>query len=205
MDTPTSPSTGSHRRTQQTEPAPGGASCRFGHSPVGGASEPGPDAGATGHDPSQGARAEVAAATGSPQSGASGRRSKGKARLRDRSRRPAHSVRLNEREHALIAAAARSAGMSVAGFLADAALVAARDRSRTAAAVAIEREVLTELFALRRQLGWAGSNLNQAARVLNSGGDAADLKAVLDDVHSAVDKVQQVTDRMTAPDEGTSA
>ncbi|WP_079166888.1 plasmid mobilization protein [Streptomyces oceani] len=113
-------------------------------------------------------------------------------------------MRLNEREHALITAAAQSAGMSVAGFLAHAALVAARDRSRTAAAVATEREVLTELFALRRQLGRAGSNLNQAARVLNFGGDAADIKAVLDDVHSAVDKVQQVTDRMTTPGEGRS-
>ena len=205
MDTPTSPSPGFHWRTRQTEPAPRGVSWRFGHSPVGGASEPDPAAGATGDDPSQGAWAEGTVAADPPRSGASGRRAKGKARLRDRTRRPAHSVRLNEREHALITAAAQSAGMSVAGFLAHAALVAARDRSRTTAAVATEREVLTELFALRRQLGWAGSNLNQAARVLNSDGDAAGLNAVLNDFHSAVDKVQQVTDRMTAPGGETSA
>ncbi|MEU4486628.1 mobilization protein [Streptomyces purpurascens] len=86
--------------------------------------------------------------------------------------------------------------MSVAGFLAYAGLAMARDQSRTAVAIATERDVLTELFAMRRQLGWAGSNLNQAAKVLNSGGDVPHLAQVMADVHRAADAVRRAADQV---------
>ncbi|MEW2526530.1 plasmid mobilization relaxosome protein MobC [Streptomyces sp. NPDC047071] len=87
--------------------------------------------------------------------------------------------------------------MSMAGFLAHSALAAARDQSRTAATIATERDVLTELFAMRRQLGWAGSNLNQVARALNSDGDAPHLKEVLADIRRAANAVSKAADRVT--------
>ncbi|RSS13976.1 mobilization protein [Streptomyces sp. WAC08401] len=86
--------------------------------------------------------------------------------------------------------------MSAAGFLAYAGLAMARDQSRTAAAIATERDVLTELFAMRRQLGWAGSNLNQATKILNSGGDVPRLAHVLADVHRAADAVRTAADKV---------
>ncbi|MER7038036.1 mobilization protein [Streptomyces microflavus] len=61
--------------------------------------------------------------------------------------------------------------MSIAGFLAHSALAAARDQTRTAATIAADHDILTELFATSRKLGWAGSNLNQMTKTLNSGGD----------------------------------
>ncbi|MER6080525.1 plasmid mobilization relaxosome protein MobC [Streptomyces sp. NPDC001833] len=92
--------------------------------------------------------------------------------------------------------------MSVAGFLAHSALAAARDQSRTAAT---ERDVLTELFAMRRQLGWAGSNLNQVAKALNSGGDAPYLKEALADIHRAAHAAKKAVDRVTNRQEGKAA
>ncbi|MBP5861379.1 plasmid mobilization relaxosome protein MobC [Streptomyces sp. LBUM 1478] len=86
--------------------------------------------------------------------------------------------------------------MSVAGFLAYSGLAMARDRSRTAVAIATERDVLTELFAMRRQLGWAGSNLNQAAKILNSGGDVPQLTQVMADVRRAADAVRMAADKV---------
>ncbi|MER5524823.1 plasmid mobilization relaxosome protein MobC [Streptomyces sp. NPDC002677] len=95
--------------------------------------------------------------------------------------------------------------MSVAGFLAHSALAAARDQSRTAATIATERDVLTELFAMRRQLGWAGSNLNQVAKALNSGGDAPYLKEALADIHRAAHAVKKAVDRVANHQEGKTA
>ncbi|TYR64778.1 plasmid mobilization relaxosome protein MobC [Streptomyces parvus] len=86
--------------------------------------------------------------------------------------------------------------MSVAGFLAYSGLAMARNRSRTAVAIATEQDVLTELFAMRRQLGWAGSNLNQAAKILNSGGDVPHLAQVMADVHRAADAVRSAADKV---------
>ncbi|MEV0577182.1 mobilization protein [Streptomyces sp. NPDC050392] len=86
--------------------------------------------------------------------------------------------------------------MSVAGFLAYAGLATARDQSRTAATIATERDVLTELFAMRRQLGWAGSNLNQAAKILNSGGDVPHLTLVIAEVRRAADAVRRAADNL---------
>ncbi|MHC0432765.1 plasmid mobilization protein [Streptomyces sp. O3] len=177
------------------------ASWRFGHSPVGGAPEPDPAPRVAGPVRHQGAPDGRAATEGGSQPGKAGRKRrtkiKGKARPRDKKQRPAQSVRLSDQEHALIQAGADAVGMSVAGFLAHCALAATRDQSRTAATIATERDVLTELFAMRRQLGWAGSNLNQVAKALNSGGDVPHLKEVLADIHRAAGAVKQAADRVT--------
>ncbi|MFF5090733.1 plasmid mobilization relaxosome protein MobC [Streptomyces niveus] len=87
--------------------------------------------------------------------------------------------------------------MSLAGFLAYSGMAMARDQSRTAVAIATERDVLTELFAMRRQLGWAGSNLNQAVKALNSGGDMPHLAEVIDDIQRAANAVKTAADRVT--------
>ncbi|WP_406439010.1 MobC family plasmid mobilization relaxosome protein [Streptomyces sp. NBC_01613] len=95
--------------------------------------------------------------------------------------------------------------MSAAGFLAYSGLAMARNRSRTAVAIATERDVLTELFAMRRQLGWAGSNLNQVAKALNSGGEVPHLTAVIADIQSAATSVKDAADRVANRQEGEAA
>lgn len=185
------------------------ASWRFGHSPAGGAPEPGPAPGVAEPVRHQGVPDGEAATEGGSQPEKASRRrrtkSMGKARLREKKQRPAHSVRLSDREHAIIQAGADAAGMSVAGYLAHSALAAARDRSRTAATIADERDVLTELFAMRRQLGWAGSNLNQVAKALNSGGDAHYLNEVLVEIQRAATAAKRAVDRVANPQDGEAA
>lgn len=189
---------GTPQQEATTTPASAGASWRFGHSPEGGAPEPAP--GAADLARHQGAPDGKAATEGGPQPGTAspkGRARKGKSRPRDKKQRPAHSVRLNEQELAIIRSGADHVDMSVAGFLAYSALAAARDRSRTAAAIATERDVLTALFGVRRQLGWAGSNVNQAVKALNSGTDAPHFAAALTDLRRAAQAVQRAADRIT--------
>ncbi|MFE3387444.1 plasmid mobilization protein [Streptomyces anulatus] len=175
----------------------GRARWRFGHSPDGGASEPAPAPGVAGPDRHQGAPVGKAATEGGsqPETARPGR-PRGRARPRDKKQRRAHSVRLNPSELALIQGGADAAGMSVAGFLAYSGLAMARNRSRTAVAIATEQDVLTQLFAMRRQLGWAGSNLNQAAKILNSGGDVPHLAQVMADVHRAADAVRSAAEKV---------
>ncbi|MGK5451367.1 mobilization protein, partial [Streptomyces radiopugnans] len=152
----------------------------------------------------QGAPGGRAATEGGPQPGGKVGR-KGRSRLRDKKQRRAHSVRLNEQELAIIQAGAEAVGMSVAGFLAYSGLAAARDQSRTAAAIATERDVLTALFGVRRRLGWAGSNVNQIARALNFGTAAPDVAAALADLRCAAQAVQQAADQLTNRQEGEAA
>lgn len=174
-----------------------GASCRFGHSPDGGVSEPVPAPGVAGPDQRQGAPDGKAATEGGSQPGtARSGRSKRRARPRDKKQRRAHSVRLNETEHTLIQGGADAVGMSTAGFLAYSGLAMCRDQSRTAVAIATDRDVLTELFAARRQLGWAGSNLNQVAKALNTGGEVPHLATVIADIQRAAKSVQVAADRV---------
>ncbi|WST72822.1 plasmid mobilization relaxosome protein MobC [Streptomyces uncialis] len=151
--------------------------------------------------PRQGAQDGAAATGGRPQPG----RRRGKPRIRARKQRRAHSVRLSEPEYQRIAAGAQAVGMSVAGFLATSGLAAARDLDRTAAAISSEQDILTTLFALRRQLGHANNNLNQAARALHLGLAPDDLDTTITAVHRAAAGIRQVTARMTDPAEGTQA
>ncbi|MEV5605518.1 hypothetical protein AB0L33_29165 [Streptomyces sp. NPDC052299] len=111
-----------------------------------------------------------------------------------RLRQPA--VRLNEVEYVLIQSAAARCKLSVAGFLARAALAAASDLDRTSAEIADEREVITALFDSRRRLGWAGSNLNQAVKALNSGADAPQLEAAIIAVRRAADTAHEAATRL---------
>ncbi|MFK4222185.1 plasmid mobilization protein [Streptomyces sp. NPDC019890] len=115
-------------------------------------------------------------------------------RLRDEKKRMHQpSCRMNDDEYQLLVRAAAACQLSVASFLAHAALKAARDLDRTAAEIAGEREMLNELFALRRHLGQVGNNLNQVAKTLNSGADAPQAEAVLTAVHRAAKRVDTFT------------
>ncbi|WP_406469377.1 mobilization protein [Streptomyces hirsutus] len=206
--------TDTHQPHQPSSPRPSDisattrASWRFGHSPAGGALEPGPAPDAAEAVQHQGAPDGKAATEGGPQPGKAGPKGKaknGKPRPRDKKQRPAHSIRLNEHELAIIRSGAEHVGMSVAGFLAYSALAAARDQSRTAAAIATERDVLTALFGVRRQLGWAGSNVNQAVKALNSGVDAPHFAAALADLQRAAQAIQRAADRITDRQEDEAA
>ncbi|MEV7169899.1 plasmid mobilization relaxosome protein MobC [Streptomyces sp. NPDC093224] len=188
---------------QQAAPISGtdrAASWRFGHSPAGVASEPEPAPGVAGTVPRQGARDGEAAAEGGPLPG----RRRGKPRVRAGKQRPAHSVRLTEPEYLRIAGGADAVGMSVAGFLATSGLAAARDLDRTAAVIATTQDVLTTLFALRRQLGIANNNLNQAVKALHLGVAPEGLDDTIAAVLRAAEDIRRVTTRMTNP-EGTQA
>ncbi|MGW3493410.1 plasmid mobilization protein [Streptomyces sp. NPDC001020] len=190
------------QQQQPTTPVTGPASWRFGHSPAGGASEPVPAPGVTGDLPRQGARKAGAATEGGPQPG----RRRSNARIRAPKQRRAHSVRLSEPEFDVVAAGAEAVGMSIAGFLAHSGLAAARDLNRTAATIATRQDTLTALFALRRQLGYANNNLNQAAHALNSGAYPDGLEDTIAAVRHAVEGIRHITARMTDPNaEGTAA
>ncbi|MFW6724785.1 hypothetical protein ACHZ98_32505 [Streptomyces sp. MAR4 CNY-716] len=124
-------------------------------------------------------------------------------RARQRPRQPRQKKRLhqpaarfNDDEITLIKSAAARCNLSVAGFLARSALAAARDLDRTSAEIADEREVITALFDCRRRLGWAGSNLNQAAKALNSGADAPYLEAAVAAVLRAADTTREAAARL---------
>ncbi|MEU6230551.1 hypothetical protein [Streptomyces sp. NPDC047042] len=124
-------------------------------------------------------------------------------RARQRPRQPREKKRLhqpntrfNEEEFVSIKSAAARCNLSVAGFLARSALAAARDLDRTSAEIADEREVITALFDSRRKLGWAGSNLNQAVKTLNSGAEAPQLGAAIAAVHRAAESVREASARL---------
>ncbi|MFF9040482.1 plasmid mobilization protein [Streptomyces sp. NPDC014892] len=106
------------------------------------------------------------------------------------------NTRFNDEEFALIQSAAARCNLSVAGFLARSALAAAHDLNRTSAEIADEREVITALFDSRRRLGWAGSNLNQAVKALNSGADAPQLEAAVAAVRRAADTAHEAATRL---------
>ncbi|MET9761841.1 hypothetical protein ABZ016_22745 [Streptomyces sp. NPDC006372] len=106
------------------------------------------------------------------------------------------NTRFNDEEFALIKSAAAQCNLSVAGFLARSSLAAARDLNRTSAEIADEREVITALFDSRRRLGWAGSNLNQAVKALNSGADVPQLEAAVAAVRRAADAAHEAATRL---------
>ncbi|MFF2567332.1 MobC family plasmid mobilization relaxosome protein [Streptomyces sp. NPDC058084] len=113
-----------------------------------------------------------------------------------RQRPHVRNTRFSDDELARVSAGARAAGLTVAGFLARAALSAARDLERTASAVAGEREVITEFFAARRHLGHVGNNLNQITRAINAGAHPPALDAVIAATERAVQRVQHATDQL---------
>ncbi|MFZ4298691.1 plasmid mobilization protein [Streptomyces cinereoruber] len=115
-----------------------------------------------------------------------------------RQRPHVRNTRFSDAELARVTVGAAAAGLTVAGFLARAALSAARDLDRTASAVAGEQEVIAEFFAARRHLGHVGNNLNQLTRAINAGAHPPSLDAVLMATERAVQRVQHATDRLLA-------
>ncbi|WP_405872803.1 hypothetical protein OHB11_24970 [Streptomyces zaomyceticus] len=173
-------------------PARGGAS--WGGSSA--SAVPAPDG--VGEDLHQGAQVLEASTEGGSKPGEEqmpkSRRRERRVRQRPRQppakkRRRQHSTRFNDDEYALVATAAAQCNLTVAGFLARAALAAARDLDLTNVVIATERDMLTALFDSRRKLGWAGSNLNQAVKALNSGADAPQLESTATAVRQAADAV----------------
>jgi uncharacterized protein (DUF1778 family) len=174
-------------------------------SPSGMVSGPEPAPGVAGADQRQGALVRKAAAGGGPQP-------EGETSPRTRSPKPPSrkrspkalpdkrehviSVRLNGEEKRLLTAAAKQTRTSLPAFLARAGLAAARDAENTAAAIAGQRELVAELFAARRNLGWAGSNLNQITKALHSGAQPEQLDAVLDAVRRAAQRVQDAANQL---------
>ncbi|MGQ4484452.1 plasmid mobilization relaxosome protein MobC [Streptomyces sp. SAS_281] len=110
------------------------------------------------------------------------------------------NVRLSDDEWTRLTAAARTSRKSLPAYLVRAGLAAAEDAENTAAVIAGHRDLIAELFAARRHLGQVGNNLNQVARAINSGGQPAELDAVVSAVQRAVARVQVVTDRMLEQD-----
>ncbi|RST17412.1 plasmid mobilization relaxosome protein MobC [Streptomyces sp. WAC04770] len=108
------------------------------------------------------------------------------------------SVRLNDDEKRLLTLAATAARTNLPAFLARSGLAAARDAEGAAGAIASERELISEVFSARRDLGHVGNNLNQVARAINMGARPADplLDAVLSSVQQATERVQAAADKL---------
>jgi hypothetical protein len=102
-------------------------------------------------------------------------------------------LRYDDAEYDVLASAASRAGMTPTGYAAHVALDAARDA--TGSTPDADREVLLELMACRTQLRRYGNNINQAARILNAGGDPPEwLKnaiALTDRVVHGIDRAVQ--------------
>ncbi len=109
------------------------------------------------------------------------------------------NVRLTDDEDAAITAAAERAGQSVAAYIRQQCIGAPGPRAVPRPPV--ERAVLAQLLA---QLGKCGSNLNQIARVLNSGGDAPEgIPAAIEDFRAVCADIMRALGR--APDAGKGA
>lgn len=99
------------------------------------------------------------------------------ARTRPRLRQSVHrdqvrSVRLTRDELDIVHRAAAAVGLKAAGFIADAAVAVARAQGGPKTWLLDQRGRVEELMTASAQLARVGNNLNQVARVLNSGGHA---------------------------------
>ncbi|MFF3979788.1 MobC family plasmid mobilization relaxosome protein [Streptomyces sp. NPDC001828] len=178
----------------------GRASYPLGYSAMSGVSKGSPAPGGQGFVRRRGTPDEEAATKGGsqpegPKEGLQQPRTR-RRKYQRRQRPHVRNTRFSNDELTLVTAGAKAAGLTLAGFLARAALSAARDLERTASAVADEREVIAEFFAARRHLGHIGSNLNQIARAFNTGAQPGQLDVVIEATERAVQRVQQVTDRL---------
>lgn len=202
----------SHDEHVPSLPASGGASCTQSIAPVGSNALGSPAPGVAGADRHQGAPALRDAAEAGPHHESEGQHTCHTPRcthtapttshvrqrerlLAEKKRMHQPSCRMNDDEFQLLADAVSACRMSTAGFLAHSALKAARDLEHTEAEIATHREMVRELFALRRALGQIGNNLNQVATILNSGADAPHAKAVLDTVQRTAERVEDFTQR----------
>jgi uncharacterized protein (DUF1778 family) len=111
------------------------------------------------------------------------------------------NVRLDAVEYADVLAAAHRSGLTPSGFTAEATLAAARQADQQAGRVHVE--TVRELMAARAQLRRYGSNLNQAARALNAGGDAPEwLKSAIGLTDRVVHRIDQAVQDLLDPPRG---
>jgi len=105
-------------------------------------------------------------------------------------------VRYDEGEHAVLAAAADRAGLTVAGFLAGAGLSVAGQGPPPSQAA--DRELLAELLRLRLAIRRYAVNVNQAVAALHTTGDAPVwLSRAVAGAHQAVLSADAATRRVT--------
>ena len=100
------------------------------------------------------------------------------------------TLRYSAAEYADIRDAAQAAGVTATSYAADAAIAAARGRAGEVNGM--DRQVMLELLATRAQLRRYGNNLNQAARILNAGGDPPEW---LRNAIALTDRIVQRVDR----------
>ena len=74
-------------------------------------------------------------------------------------------------EYAAVSDAARRAGYTVSGYVAEAALAAAGQRDDVRPAAGVDRELLVALNAARDQVARIGTNLNQAVARFHATGE----------------------------------
>ncbi|QDO51671.1 MobC family plasmid mobilization relaxosome protein [Streptomyces sp. RLB3-5] len=160
-------------------PARSRASCSFRNSSAatgcGGVSEAhAPAPGGAGEARHQGVPDSGAATEGGSQPGGEAEPNAA-TRTRPRLRQSVHrdqvrSVRLTRDELDAVKHAAEAVGLKTAGFLADAAVAVAQAQGGPKTWLLDQRGRVEELMAASAQLARAGNNLNQIARILNSGG-----------------------------------
>ncbi|MFE1988745.1 plasmid mobilization protein [Streptomyces mirabilis] len=141
--------------------------------------------------PRQGARDQETSAEGSR---VQERKRPARRRSRqDKQRRKRQTFRASETEAAEIDATAEAKGISKARFIAQAVHAELHGRPRLD-----QDDALDRLDAARVQLARAGNNLNQIAKILNSGGDAIHLQRTLDDVRRAATAVKATAQRLVS-------
>ncbi len=180
-------------------PARGGASCTFRNSSAargrGGVSEGfTPASGGAGEARHQRVPGSEAATEGGSQPGEEPN-PPAMPRTRPRLRQSVHrdqvrSVRLTHDELELVKRAAEAVGLKTAGFLADAAVAVAQAQGGPQPWLLDQRGRVEELMAASAQLARAGNNLNQVARILNSGGQVEYADDAVARVLRAADRVE---------------
>ncbi|WP_235445526.1 plasmid mobilization protein [Streptomyces sioyaensis] len=113
-------------------------------------------------------------------------------RLRQRMHRDqVRSVRLTRDELDAVTHAAEAAGLKTAGFIADAAVAVAQAQGGPKPWLLDQRGRVEELMAASAQLARVGNNLNQVARVLNSGGQVSYVDQAVARVLRAAARVEE--------------
>lgn len=148
----------------------------------------------------QGAPSGQAATEGGPQpagEAATHPRRAPSPRLRQHTQRDqVRSVRLTTGELRAVQHAAAHVGLTTAGFLADAAVAVARAQHGPASWLTDQRGLVEELMTATAHLARVGNNLNQATRVLNSGGQVPYLDEAVTRVVRATDRVEDAALRI---------
>jgi len=113
-------------------------------------------------------------------------------RLRESTHRDrVRSVRLTLEELTIIEHAADLTGLTVAGFIAHAAVAGARDAGTVRATIVDQRALVQELMTAGTRLARVANNVNQIARVLNSGGEHPEVDETLTIVRTAVARLEE--------------